>query len=539
MLVGYVSDQRYVALADVQLEFERDGQSVAVVRSSPRGAVRADLPAGRYRVTLVKPGYGSKGVDLDVAPDAPPAQLRLLEDGLLGYMWPRWVRSGEASEFRVHAVEAYRLSLWRYGLKKELVRLLGWFDEHGPRATMQITPDGDYTQTGVGWNRVGYGDPHQTQVVEGPPRSGLYYVHAETESGGDFFSFPWIVAPARPAAPVAVLATTNTWNAYNNFGGRSNYASADGLPAQPTVNARQDLIRYTQIRSYSGWSFPDEAYLPLSFERPEPLNHVPRDVEATDPVRGRSACHVAPVDWRLIAWLEREGFAYDAYAEAQLHDGTLDLDAYRVLVIGAHPEYWSRRMYERVKAWVYERGGRLMYLGGNGINCEVELDDGPHGLTMRCRTQRPSEAGEGSTGPSAESRFARTVEPEASLLGVVFDDRGIMTAAPYEVIADGHWVFAGTGLRPGDRFGTESQHERCPGGASGHETDKMSGSSPPGTTLLARGLNPDGGGAEMVCYERPGGGAAFAAGSINWPSSLLVDRHVSRITRNVLARYLA
>jgi hypothetical protein len=180
-----------------------------------------------------------------------------------------------------------------------------------------------------------------------------------------------------------------------------------------------------------------------------------------------------------------------------------------------------------------------MYLGGNGINCEVELDDGPHGLTMRCRTQRPSEAGEGSTGPSAESRFARTVEPEASLLGVVFDDRGIMTAAPYEVIADGHWVFAGTGLRPGDRFGTESQHERCPGGASGHETDKMSGSSPPGTTLLARGLNPDGGGAEMVCYERPGGGAAFAAGSINWPSSLLVDRHVSRITRNVLARYLA
>ena len=137
MLVGYVSDQRYVALADVQLEFERDGQSVAVVRSSPRGAVRADLPAGRYRVTLVKPGYGSKGVDLDVAPDAPPAQLRLLEDGLLGYMWPRWVRSGEASEFRVHAVEAYRLSLWRYGLKKELVRLLGLFDEHGPRATIQ------------------------------------------------------------------------------------------------------------------------------------------------------------------------------------------------------------------------------------------------------------------------------------------------------------------------------------------------------------------------------------------------------------------
>ncbi|MGH2353326.1 MAG: hypothetical protein ACRDI2_05565 [Chloroflexota bacterium] len=37
MLVGYVSDERYVALADAVLEFERDGESVAVVRST-RGA---------------------------------------------------------------------------------------------------------------------------------------------------------------------------------------------------------------------------------------------------------------------------------------------------------------------------------------------------------------------------------------------------------------------------------------------------------------------------------------------------------------------
>jgi hypothetical protein len=82
------------------------------------------------------------------------------------------------------------------------------------------------------------------------------------------------------------------------------------------------------------------------------------------------------------------------------------------------------------------------------------------------------------------------------------------------------------------------QHERCPGGASGHETDKISRHSPPGTKLLAKGLNPDGGGAEMARYETATGGAVFAAGSIVWPSSLLVDRHVSRITRNVLERYL-
>lgn len=537
MLIGYVSDERYVALADVLIEFERDGQSCAVVRSTPRGAIYADLAPGPYRVTLVKEGFGSKSVEMTVVPGR-PYQFRLLSDGLLGYMWPRWVRAGERAEFRVHSVEPYRLSLWRYGLKKEFVRLLGWFDEHGPRATMQITPDGDYTQTGVQWNKYGYGSPHHTQLVTAPARSGLYYLHAKTEPGSRFFSFPWVVAPERPTAPIAVLASTNTWCAYNNFGGRSNYINPDGLPPTPTVNARLDLLRYTQAGVHQVWGPPNEAYLPLSFERPELGNVVPEHAEVTDPIEGRLTCGQAPGEWRLLAWLEREGFSYDYYAEAHLHDGTLNLDAYRVVVLSVHPEYWSRQMYERLKAWVFERGGRLMYLGGNGLNCEVEfLDD----ATLRFKTHDPvTQPGliNPSTNRPYESRFDFTVESEAHLLGVVFDDRGIMTAAPYRVIKPDHWVFAGTGLKEGDCFGTESLHERVHGGASGHETDKMSPSSPPGTLLLAKGMNPDDGGAEMVIFETESGGAVFSAGSITWVSCLLPDRHLSRITANVLTRFL-
>src|SRR5262245_51546460 len=144
MLIGYVSDEQYIALADVLLEFERDGESRAVVRSTATGAVHAELEHGEYRVTLVKPGFGAKHVDVAMR-DNTPYQFRLLSDRLLGYIWPKWARSGEKGEFRVHSVEPYRLSLWRYGLKREMVKLLGWFDEHGPRANMQIAPDGDYT----------------------------------------------------------------------------------------------------------------------------------------------------------------------------------------------------------------------------------------------------------------------------------------------------------------------------------------------------------------------------------------------------------
>ena len=252
-----------------------------------------------------------------------------------------------------------------------------------PRATVQITPDGDYSQTGVDWNRCGYPSSHVQQFLTAPERSGLYYLWARTPSG-KAFSFPWVVAPAKPQAKIAVLASSNTWNAYNNFGGRSNYINPGGLPAAPTVNARQDLTRYTS-RDIP-WSLPDAAYKPLAFDRPEIGNHIfdnpPwSNTSITDPIQGRIQCGQAPGEWRLLGWLEREGFVYDYYAEAQLHDGTLPLDDYKVLILSVHPEYWTREMYARVADWVRDRGGRLMYLGGNGLNCEITLDSN---ATMRC-----------------------------------------------------------------------------------------------------------------------------------------------------------
>ena len=527
MLLGYVSDERYLAISGVDVDIVSKDRS-AWARSTASGAVHAEIPPGRYEVILAKDGYGAKRVTADLSPDQ-PHHFRLLKDDLLGYAWPKWVKGGEASEFRVHSDAAYKLDLWRYGWQKDLVRPIGWFDEHGPRATVQITPDGDYSQTGVTWNKFGYTSPHHKQFITAPDRSGLYYFHAASEAGR-FFSFPWIVAPAQPRASIAVLASNITWNAYNSFGGRSNYIHPDALPPTPTVNARLELKRYTNPDHVN---YDRQDYAPLSFDRPEPINHIPQHVQPTDPIAGRAACHVAPAEWRLLAWLERDRIEYDYYAETQLHFGQLDLDAYRVLVISTHPEYWSRQMYDRVKDWVFGRGGRLVYLGGNGLNCDVEFLD-----EQTCIYRNDDERRLRSVADAFESRFHLRHESEASLLGVVYDPRGIMTSAPYRVIDAGHWVFEGTGLREGNQFGQRSLHERVPGGASGHETDKLSKSSPPGTKLLAKGLNPNGGGAEMAIVEPAGKGAVFSAGSITWVSSILVDDAVSRITSNVLRRFL-
>ena len=137
-----------------------------------------------------------------------------------------------------------------------------------------------------------------------------------------------------------------------------------------------------------------------------------------------------------------------------------------------------------------------------------------------------------------DSRFAVRHESEAHLLGVVFTPTGAMTGAPYRVLDASHWIFAGTGLKNGDIFGEQSLHRRCPGGASGHETDKVSDFSPANVIHLAKGMNINDGGAEMVMFDTPSGGQVFSVGSINYCASLPVDENISRITRNVFTRFL-
>ena len=530
MLVGYVSNERYLALSDVSFEF-RGNDKVVLARSSISGAVYVDIEPGSYEVVFGKQGFGSKIVSVELS-ESEPYQFRLLADGLLGYMWPKCVQGGEIAEFRVHSDEEFSLELWRYGQTKELVRRIGTYDEHGPRATIQITPDGDYTQTGAMWNKHGYSNKNLKQTIVAPDRSGLYYLHATSKSGKSF-NFPWIVAPSIPTCNVAVLASDINWNAYNSFGGRSNYIHASGFPATPTINSRLELKRYVYA---DHMTYSTEQYAPLSLDRPDPYNHIPNSEELDSPIQGRQGCHLASAEWRFLGWMEREGFEYDYYSETQLHFDVVPLDEYDVLVISVHPEYWSVKMFEQLKKWVHEDGGKLIYLGGNGLDCEAEFID-DHRIIYQNTKWSHTGQNYAESGEPQESRMHRRHESQAGLLGQVFSWPGAMTAAPYEVINPSHWCFSDTGLGRGDLFGTESLHQRVPGGASGHETDKISPFSPGNTELLAKGLNQDDGGAHMVYYNVPSGGEVFSVGSICWNACVVVDDNISTITANVLRRF--
>ena len=172
--------------------------------------------------------------------------------------------------------------------------------------------------------------------------------------------------------PLAVLASDINWYAYNSFGGCSNYIHADCFPATPTINSRLELKRYTENehRTYNA-----ETYAPLSLERPDPYNHIDEAEGLIDPIAGcakdatwprpNGVCSAGSSARALISTCTRR------------RNSTLitcALDQYKVLVLSTHPEGWSKEMYFRLKQWAFELGwAHAMYLGGNGLDCEVEF----------------------------------------------------------------------------------------------------------------------------------------------------------------------
>jgi hypothetical protein len=199
-------------------------------------------------------------------------------------------------------------------------------------------------------------------------------------------------------------------------------------------------------------------------------------------------------------------------------------------------------MYDGLKSYL-DGGGRLLYLGGNGIFDSVDLSDDLVTMTVH--------------GPES----ARTAEfrdigrPEAELLGVAYT-KNVDARAPYAVAWPGHPLLEGIrvyGRRPintralaaGDLIGQEgwSTHfgavALADGAASGFEVDQAGGGTYP-VEVIARGTNADDlERADMVLYRYGGDGFVFSVGSIAFGGSLVVDPILQTIVRNALDACLA
>ena len=410
-------------------------------------------------------------------------------------------------------------------------------------------------------------------------RSGVYA--ARLRSGDQEDYIPWFVRPKRGAssAPILFLAPTASYLAYAN----------SHLPADPIVRAwrtRQTggdlpfeypvLPQDKYILEHNLMSLYDrhtDGSGVCYSSRLRPIVSMRPKYVATSLGLGKGAPHQFNADLHLLDWMETKGHEYDVITDEDLHFEGEDLLApYPVVVTGSHPEYWSAQMLDSLESYL-AKGGRLMYLGGNGFYWVTSFDsERPH--VIEIRRWRGTETWEADPG---EFHHSTTGEigglwrfrgrPPQKLTGVGFSAQGFDYSVPFQrgpgsfdpraafifegvddgaVIGDAGLVMGGAGGFEVDRadsaLGTPP-HALVMASASGfsdgyqHVVEEvlLSDSKQGGTVNpLVRG--------DMVYFEGPKGGAVFSVGSIAWCGSLShndYDNDVSRITENVLRRFVS
>jgi hypothetical protein len=307
---------------------------------------------------------------------------------------------------------------------------------------------------------------------------------------------------------VAVLAPVTTWLAYNAYGGQSFYRNALGEGYAPFVSALR----------------PNTA---LAYTCTHPLQHNLR------------------IEANIYQWFSRH-HSTDLYPDYFLEAHPELLANYQVLVLAYHAEYFSEKMYTALRNLVFQQKRSLLALGGNQVYWQVRWHR--NFTQLECRKNGSFFQNEAKRG----CLWRHTSHPEARLLGSQFTEAGMGTYASYQVLQPHHWLFEGTHVKKGDRFG-EKGLDDLP--ICGDETDKTTWSTPVPTVVLAKGINKasndegtvyknegaacnGAGGGEITYTELSAEHAVLNTGSIQSGSGLGTDQVFTRLIKNFMQKYL-
>jgi N,N-dimethylformamidase len=410
--------------------------------------------------------------------------------------------------------------------------------------------------------------PQEDVAIAPDLPSGVYAIRLSAGEHEDLV--PFVVRPRTPSAPVLLVLSTNSYLAYAN-----DHVAVDSPRVQAWMGAVPALDAFERMRyahrelgpSLYEWHLDGTGVCHSSWHRPI-LTMRPQAYNHNGPV------WQFPADMQIVDWLDRRGIACDVVTDRDVHDGGAPLlSRYACVLTGSHPEYETGPMLDAFEEYVSD-GGRLCYLGGNGMYWVTAYDpEDPHVIEIRRAegTQAwqapPGERHLSFTGEPGGTWRSRGRAPQKSM-GVGFVAHGNpRSGAPYvRVVADdapGAWVFEGAGVEQGATFGEHG----VMGAAAGIEVDAVDPElgTPAGAIVLASSVGHSddmlearenfnmtsralGGSrnpkvrSDMVLVPRVGGGAVFSTGSIAWASSLSHDGYdgaVSRVLANVVERFVA
>jgi N,N-dimethylformamidase beta subunit-like, C-terminal len=295
-------------------------------------------------------------------------------------------------------------------------------------------------------------DPHTISVAIPYAPSGVYFARLKDGAGRVGYA-PFVMRPSKfgSVARVLVVEPTNTWQAYN-------FQDSDG-------NGWGDTW-YAGPKAHP-------ATLHVRLHRPFLHRGVPP--------------HFRNYDLDFLHWLSEWNKKADYVADSDLvaFSGVQLRRTYDLIVFPGHEEYVTPHAYAIVRRF-RNLGGHLIFLSANNFYWRVVR----RGATL-VRTVRWREIG----------------HPEAALIGVEYRANNYHKPnRPYVLRRAPRWLFDGTGVGPGSRFGR-----------FGIEIDSKAPSSPRGTLVLATIPHIFGRGytADMTYYETRRGAKVFAFGAFS------------------------
>lgn len=426
--------------------------------------------------------------------------------------------------------------------------------------------------TDAGW------DTDFTVTLPDDLRSGIHSVHLVPD--GDetaAFDCVFVVRPPRERASgntVCLLLPTASYLAYANHRlGLDVPGTEIGMGRLVEIDRHHAFLQEHPELGFSFYETHGDGSGVFHSSRNRPVVDFQPGVRGFLGGLGSNVWQLA-ADTHITGWLEAAGVRYDVITDEDLdREGLALLRRYRVVVTGSHPEYHSTRMLDAIEGFL-GRGGRLIYLGGNGFYWRISFSD-EHPGVIECRRSeagiRPWEPGIGQFHHAFTGEYGglwrRNGRSSGELVGLVMSSQGFDVSEPYHLTEAARdprvsFVFEGvdpTAGRPFGAFGLAGN------GAAGMEIDRADPAlGTPGHALVIGSSRrhtdiylmapedlldptPDMTGtqseairADLVFFETPSGGAVFSVGSIAWPAAMAwngYDNEVARMTGNVLARF--
>jgi len=346
--------------------------------------------------------------------------------------------------------------------------------------------------------------------------SGVYLGKLTAERGGVQSYVVFIVRDDRPC-DVLFQCSDTTWAAYNRW------------PSQYSLYDDGKKIWYWGPGVRVSWNRPYGKYCQM-----------------VDQPLSQGSGEFLLWEFPLAFWLEKEGVDVSYISNLDTHGDPHGLLRTRLWLSVGHDEYWTLAMHDNVKA-ARDAGVSLAFLSAN--SCFGLIDLHPDGAGVPNRALRRI----GQFGPIDERNLADFPEmatfhrqtPDESYLVGARTFYPLTGGGPWICAQEKNWVFAGTGMKNGDRVP----------GLVGWEFHGLPAPLP-GIEVVATGPAKRGrekGIYTATCYPGPKGNFVFNGATIWWSDALAAppgylhprlghtqprgpDPRIKRITKNLIER---